>query len=156
MGPALARLKRRADFLRVAGFRRKWAMPGLIVQAAPQPPARAPTSALERPDPDGACAAKAFRIGFTVSRKVGGAVVRNRARRRLKAAADVVFGAKGQAGFDYVVIGRREAVARPFAHLVADLEAALARVHGPERPPRTAASGRPRPEQNQDQKKESS
>lgn len=130
-------------------------MPGLIVQVAPRPSAHTPDTTQDAPDRTEATrAAEAFRIGFTCSRKVGGAVVRNRARRRLKAAADLVFSAKGRPGFDYVLIGRRETVARPFADLIADLEAALARVHGPERPPRAAASGRPRPEQTQDQEKE--
>ena len=130
-------------------------MPGLIVQAAPQPPARTSNTAPDAPDhTDATGAAEAFRIGFTVSRKVGGAVVRNRARRRLKAAADVVFRAEGRPGFDYVVIGRREAVARPFAHLIADIQAALARVHGPQRQPGRAPVGRPVAERKQEQEKE--
>lgn len=71
----------------------------------------------------------ASRIGITVSRKVGKAVVRNRARRRLRAAADRVLAQQAQPGCDYVLIGRAETVRRPFPLLVDDLERALARVH---------------------------
>ncbi len=62
------------------------------------------------------------RIGFTASRKVGIAVVRNRARRRLKAAAEQVLPQHGAPGFDYVAIARTETVTRPFAELVADID----------------------------------
>ncbi|MEX1206259.1 MAG: ribonuclease P protein component [Dongiaceae bacterium] len=62
---AFDRLKRRPDFLRVAGTRRKSVTPGLILQARPR----------------AAAEPGVFRVGFTVSRKVGGAVARNRARR---------------------------------------------------------------------------
>ena len=67
----------------------------------------------------------AFRVGFTVSRKVGGAVVRNRVRRRLRAAVDAVMPAHAAPGNDYVVIGRAATVRRPFDALSADLETAL-------------------------------
>lgn len=112
---AVARLKRRPEFLAVAASRRRWVAPGLILQAA----ARPKDSALP-PAP---------RIGFTASRKVGIAVARNRARRRLKAATDAVLPRVGQPGFDYVVIARTETLTRRFADLVADLETALKRVH---------------------------
>jgi ribonuclease P protein component len=69
------------------------------------------------------------RIGFTASRKVGIAVARNRARRRLKAAAEAVLPKRGEPGFDYVAIARSETLTRRFADLVADLETALGRVH---------------------------
>ncbi len=78
------------------------------------------------------------RVGFTASRRIGGAVVRNRARRRLKALAARVLAARAQAGWDYVLIARAEAVTRPWPSLVADLEAALARL---ERGPGPAAPG---------------
>lgn len=114
----LSRLKRRADFLRVAGMRRKWVTPGLLLQVAPAPE-NAPVSEV----------ADILRLGFTVSRKVGNAVTRNRARRRLKAAADHVMPLHAAPGFDYVLIGRRETVARPFSLLLQDLQTALKRLN---------------------------
>ncbi len=67
------------------------------------------------------------RLGFTCSRKVGGAVERNRARRRLRAAADAVL-RPGPAGWDLVLIGRAATLDRPFALLVDDLRQGLARI----------------------------
>jgi ribonuclease P protein component len=112
---AVARLKRRPEFLAVAASRRRWVAPGLILQAA-----RRPEDSSLPPAP---------RIGFTASRKVGIAVKRNRARRRLKAAVETVLPQRGQPGFDYVVIARGETLTRSFADLIADLETALQRVH---------------------------
>lgn len=82
-------------------------MPGLILQAMP-------SSATD---------AETLRIGFTVSRKVGDAVVRNRAKRRLRAAARTVL-ANAPAGHDVVIVGRKDSVHRPFDLLVADLQRA--------------------------------
>jgi ribonuclease P protein component len=69
------------------------------------------------------------RIGFTVSKKTGSAVERNRIRRRLREAARSVMDSAGRRGFDYVLVARREALAAPFAALVQDLEQALRKVH---------------------------
>ena len=69
-----------------------------------------------------------LRVGFTVSKKVGKAVVRNRARRRLRAAASVVLPTHGPQGHDIVLIGRAATNGRPFAALVGDLETALRRL----------------------------
>lgn len=69
----------------------------------------------------------AVRVGFTVTRKVGNAVVRNRIKRRLKAAADVVVQADARGGRDLVIIGRKAALRRPFEALLKDLETALKR-----------------------------
>ncbi len=113
----IARLKRRAEFLRVAAARRKRATPGLILQAAESQAAKAVEGG--------------FRVGFTASRRVGKAVARNRARRRLRAAVDKVMPSRAQPGHDYVVIARRETLDRPFAELVGDLESALDRVAAP-------------------------
>jgi ribonuclease P protein component len=112
---AVARLKRRPEFLAVAASRRKWVAPGLILQAAARP--------------EDWNVPPAPRIGFTASRKVGIAVARNRARRRLKAAADRVLPQGGRPGFDYVVIARTGTLTRRFSDLVSDLETALKRVH---------------------------
>jgi ribonuclease P protein component len=107
----LTRLKRRAEFLRVAGGRRKWAAPGLVLQARRR-----------EAEENG------IRIGFTASRKVGGAVLRNRARRRLKAAAEQVMTRHAAPATDYVLIARADTATRPFAALLADLETALKRL----------------------------
>lgn len=117
MSPAVLRLKRRPDFLRVAASGRRWVTPGLILQARRQP-VGVVKDAVE----------PAVRIGFTVSRKVGNAVARNRARRRLRAAVERVVAAHARAGQDYVLIGRASTLRRPFGALVADLEAALRRL----------------------------
>ena len=118
---ALPRLKRRREFLLVAAQGRKWVAPGLILQASPQS-----ASADPRRGTDGA--SPALRIGFTVSRKVGNAVVRNRVRRRLRAAAELVMPVRARPDCDYVVIGRRQSLTRPFPALVEDLELALRKV----------------------------
>ena len=71
-----------------------------------------------------------IRVGFTCSRKVGNAVARNRAKRRLREVARLVLPVAGHPGWDYVLIGRRDATAsRPFDLLLADLRHALDRIH---------------------------
>lgn len=117
MSPAVVRLKRRPEFLRVAASGRRWVTPGLILQARRRPGGGAEDTS-----------APAVRIGFTVSRKVGNAVARNRARRRLRAAVECVVAAHARSGQDYVVIGRAGTLRRPFGALVNDLETALRRL----------------------------
>jgi ribonuclease P protein component len=68
------------------------------------------------------------RVGFTVTRKLGGAVERNRIRRRLKEAVRLVLPGRMRPGRDYVFIGRPEAAVRPFGLLQQDLMDALLRV----------------------------
>lgn len=70
----------------------------------------------------------AMRLGLTVSKKVGNAVVRNRMRRRLRALARAMLPEAGIAGADHVLIGRKGAIERPFASLEGDLRQALAKV----------------------------
>jgi len=68
------------------------------------------------------------RVGFTASRKVGNAVLRNRAKRRLRAAAAAVLARDGRMGTDYVLIARAGTGERPYAELVRDLETALRQI----------------------------
>lgn len=111
MRAPVAGLTRRPEFLKVAARGRKSVMPGLILQACRR------------------CgAADAARVGFTASKRVGGAVERNRARRRLRAAVAAVMPQHARQGHDYVVIARTETLRRPFSALVRDLETALRRL----------------------------
>lgn len=74
----------------------------------------------------------AVRIGFTCSKKVGNAVARNRAKRRLREVARAVLPAHGRPGWDYVLVGRASVTAtHDFQAMLADLVTALARVHKP-------------------------
>jgi len=111
-------LSKRADFLRAANARRQGAG-GFLLQArrrAPEEPAAQ--------GPDG------IRVGFTCSKKIGNAVARNRAKRRLREVARAVLPRLGHPGWDYVLVGRPGAtIERPFAELLTDLETALARIH---------------------------
>jgi len=127
MAASIARLKRRPEFLAVARARRKAVTPGMIVQAA--------ASSVADTAPGG------FRVGYTASRKVGDAVARNRARRRLRAVVARVLPGRARGGLDYVIIARKETVSRPFAALLSDLETAVDRLGTP----RSKAAGRHRP-----------
>jgi len=105
-------LKKRKDFLAAArGW--KWVMPGLVLQA--------------RQNRDAAHAEP--RVGFTASRRVGGAVARNRAKRRLREVARAELAGRAREGFDYVVIARKAALMRPYGDLLDDLKTAVARLH---------------------------
>jgi ribonuclease P protein component len=79
--------------------------------------------------PEGLGFAALVRVGFTASRKVGNAVTRNRAKRRLRSAAALTLLGKGKPGTDYVLIARAGTVDRSYDALIADLEAALRRVN---------------------------
>jgi len=114
-------LARRADFLRVAGSGKKWAAAGMVVQACPMPGLRAEKGASVSASPP-------LRVGFTASKKVGGAVVRNRARRRLKAIAREVLLREAAPGYDYVLIARAETATRDFQALRGDMRFALKRL----------------------------
>ncbi|MDR3463642.1 MAG: ribonuclease P protein component [Beijerinckiaceae bacterium] len=119
---SIGRLKRRADFLRVAKGRR-WHGKAFTLQAL---------QAEERASGDDA--APAVRAGFTVTKKVGGSVVRNRARRRLREALRLCPDLPVRADHDYVIIARLEAIRLPFSTLQDDLTRALRGVHAEARP----------------------
>ncbi len=73
---------------------------------------------------------EAIRVGFTVTKKIGGAVVRNRMKRRLRALARELLPAGGFAGSDHVLIGRSGGIERDFALLRQELERALEKLRG--------------------------
>lgn len=102
---------KRADFLAAARARRQ-AMPGFLLQAR------------HRDD------AGPARIGFTCSKKVGNAVARNRAKRRLREIARLIMPQTAQQGWDYVLVGRPGATASlDFAQLCDDFARAMRKVH---------------------------
>ena len=116
---AIGRLKTRAEFLHVRGGKRD-AAPSLILQARQRQVGGGPSQQL---DPELA------RFGFTATKTLGGAVVRNRARRRLKEAVRLTGESHAIEGYDYVLIARSGTVQRPFTELIKDLERALSKVH---------------------------
>jgi ribonuclease P protein component len=105
----LGRLTRRAEFLHAAAKGRKVPMRGMVVQALPRDD-QGPT-----------------RLGFTVTKRIGNAVVRNRTRRRLKEAARLVLIGQPVTGVDLVLIGREATRGRDFKALQDDLRRALAK-----------------------------
>ncbi len=108
-------LTKRADFLRAAQARRQ-GTPGFLLQARKRREDEAEPGII--------------RIGYTCSKKIGNAVTRNRAKRRLREIARAVLPLQGRPGWDYVLVGRPEAtVTRDFAELQADLVRALERIH---------------------------
>ena len=110
MTPPIPHLKRRAEFLRVAAKGRKAPAPGLVLQA------------LLREDEG------PVRLGFTVTKKVGNAVIRNRTRRRLREAARLLLQESPCLGADLVLVGRDTTRSRPFPALIEDLRRSLARL----------------------------
>ena len=114
LSPMIETLTKRSDFLAAAKARRQ-SMPGFTLQAR------------KRGVDDG----DAIRVGYTCSKKVGNAVARNAAKRRLREIARARLPEKGQPGWDYVLIGRANVTATgPLTDLLADLDAALAKIHG--------------------------
>lgn len=107
MAQSPPRLKRRREFLRVAGKGSRGARPGLVLQALPATGAP-------------------LRVGFTATKKLGNAVVRNRAKRRLREAARIMLGQQeAPEGWDLVLIGREATGSRKFTQLMGDLRGLL-------------------------------
>src|SRR4051812_15341653 len=103
----LANIRKRADFL-AANAGKRASTPGFILLVR------------DRKDSD-----PSMRVGFTVTKKIGGAVVRNRMKRRFRALAREIVAAKGFSGADHVMIGRANGIEREFAVLRSDLAGAL-------------------------------
>ena len=112
-GLKIETLKKRSDFLRIAGVGRKWVTPAVIVQTC------------ENSVADG----NFIRVGYTASKKVGNAVMRNRAKRRLREAARQVMGFSASKNHDYVLIARSQIADIKFKELIRDLKWALKRLH---------------------------
>jgi ribonuclease P protein component len=107
----LKRLKKRNDFLRAQrGIRRSES--GLTLETCVTPDH-----------------GTEIRVGFTASKKVGNAVARNRAKRRLRAAAAALIPLYGLEGHDYVLVARPATLTRPYAGLLEDLQRALRAAH---------------------------
>jgi ribonuclease P protein component len=107
--------KRRADFLRLASRGRKLARPGFVMQVARSAGAESGGT-------------QPFRAGYTATKKIGNAVARNRARRRLKEAARLTFATAPLEGFEIVLICRQETAKLPFDTLCANLRMALGEI----------------------------
>lgn len=103
-------LKKRSEFLAVSKTGQKWITPAFIIQVYERAP--------EGP----------FRYGITASRKIGGAVERNRAKRRLRALIREIFPSVAQPGTDYVFIARSEILKRDFAQMGRELEHGMKRL----------------------------
>ncbi len=108
-------LAKRQDFLRIAGAKRKWVSNSMIVQVAKQ---------AEQDQPG-------IRVGYTASKKVGNAAMRNRAKRRLREVVRHVLWNKGEQGHDYVLIARTASLDMSFDQLIRDFSWCLKRLaHG--------------------------
>jgi ribonuclease P protein component len=126
--PILETLKNRSEFLAVRGGRRS-STPAFLIEIR------------ERPTED---AGSTARFGFTITKKIGNAVIRNRIRRRLKAAFAATAPQHARPSCDYVVIARHAALDRPFAALLEDVARAFAALHDNAKRNRTN-NARPKP-----------
>jgi ribonuclease P protein component len=121
---ALDRLKKRSEFLAVAAANRRWTTPGLVLQVRPLPL----SDNAETPDAAESRRAGDLRVGFTATKKIGNAVKRNRARRRLRAAVREVLNGAETKSADIVLVARQGTIARPYTELKTDIAAALRRL----------------------------
>ena len=118
----ITRLTQRADFVQLARAAYQ-ARPGVVVQAR------------QREDEIDGITPDDIRLGFTATKKIGNAVVRNRAKRRLREAARLTVPEHGAAGFDYVFIARAASLTRPWQGLLDDVKSALIRLSRPKPAP---------------------
>jgi len=106
-------LKKRSDFLRLRAGKRYSTKSLILETKASEPNAKT----------------KSSRVGYTVTKKVGNAVIRNRIRRRLREIVSKTFPEKSLPNHEYVIIGKYGALTRNFASILKDLEQALDHVH---------------------------
>ena len=116
----LQTLKKRADFLRARNGR-YFAANGLVLQSSKVLVTESDLSDTSDIPP---------RFGFTATKKLGNAVVRNRIKRRLRQAVRLIAPQKARNGYEYVLIGRKSTLKRPFSSLLKDLTIAFGKVHG--------------------------
>ncbi len=109
----VSKLPNRRDFLRLRKGRR-FSTPNFTLQAI---------------GADSSTDKSVCRVGYTVTTRIGNAVVRNRIKRRLRAAVDEIFPTHGKAAHDYAIIARREALGADFGVIAQDLKRALDHVH---------------------------
>lgn len=115
----LARLKRRADFVALAEEKRRFALKDMVIQYKKCSEHQTENTA---------------RVGFTVTKKQGNAVIRNRIRRRLKAATTMVLPELAKPSYDYVFIARSNYAQCPFDKIVEDIRFAFSHIHRSKKP----------------------
>ncbi|MBL4801332.1 MAG: ribonuclease P protein component [Emcibacter sp.] len=124
-------LAKRRDFLRVAATRKKWVSGSMIVQVAPAENHKAEHKKDHSSEQESdTVALLTIRVGYTASKKVGNAVRRSRAKRRLREVVRRVLWDKGEKGHDYVLIARTATVEVPFDQLIRDFSWCLKRLSG--------------------------
>ena len=110
-------LKKRSDFLRVAASNKSYVTKGIIFQSRTHSDLEKAVSKTSR-----------LRLGFTVSKKVGKAVIRNKVKRRLRALAKAVLQEHDISNLDLVIIGRKHTIRRPFAKLQEDMKTTIEKI----------------------------
>ncbi len=102
-------LKKRSEFVRLNGSKNRVSAKSLVLQVSHNDTESKDT----------------VRLGFTATKKLGNAAIRNRIKRRLRAAARIALPSLSTASYDYVIIGRNSALDRDFGDIVKDLKYAL-------------------------------
>lgn len=133
--PKIQRLKKRRQFLAAAASGKKHVAKGMVVQARERDPQ----------EPSAVRLGERLALGFTASKKVGNAVARNRAKRRLRAIAQEVLADRPQAAVDLVLIARKETLERDYAKLKQDFQRATDRLLTPPCDPGAPAPGAGQP-----------